>query len=81
MDAIGFRLKQDPTLKLTLQTFLAVMVLGAGLAYTWTRLRHTLPHNPCLIAGAMSLLAGIELVCDRKAITAGSEWLTGKELG
>ncbi|OJD11115.1 hypothetical protein AJ78_08049 [Emergomyces pasteurianus Ep9510] len=57
------RLKSNFGPKLSLQLILASMVILGSLAVFTMRLRGTLPHNPCSIAGTMSLLAGSEL-CD-----------------
>jgi hypothetical protein len=58
------RIFQNHPSKLALQIILGVMVLCGALAYFFSDMSHTLPHNPCSIAGTMSLLAGSE-VCSR----------------
>ncbi|KLJ07498.1 hypothetical protein EMPG_17014 [Blastomyces silverae] len=66
------RLKLNPGPKLALQLILAVMVVLGSLAVLRMRLRETLPHNPCSIAGTMSLLAGSEL-CESSSGGGGGD--------
>lgn len=72
-----FRLKQNAGPKLALQILLGIMTVGGGAAYLFTDMRHTLPHNPCTIAGTMSLLAGSEML---KLLPEGAEYMSDKEL-
>lgn len=61
-DPSRLRLMQHRTSKIILQALLATM-LACFVANWWMMdMRTTLPHNPYTIAGAMSLLAGSELV-------------------
>lgn len=39
-----------------------------------------MPHNPCSIAGMMSLLAESEMCKAKEVIPEGSEWMNEKEL-
>ncbi|PGH08564.1 hypothetical protein GX51_01083 [Blastomyces parvus] len=81
------RLKLNPGPKLALQLMLAVMVVLGSLAVFKMRLRETLPHNPCSIAGTMSLLAGSEL-CESgggggdggRLLPAGAERMSDAQL-
>lgn len=77
------RLKQDRTSKLLLQITMGVcLLLGALACLTLGDICHVLPHNPCSIAGVMSLLAGSEIVSgegERKVIPRGAEWMSDKE--
>ncbi|KKZ68312.1 hypothetical protein EMCG_05987 [[Emmonsia] crescens] len=75
------RLKSNFGPKLALQLILAAMVILGCLAVFMMRLRETLPHNPCSIAGTMSLLAGSEL-CDSsgKSLPVGVERMEDPEL-
>lgn len=75
------RLKSNFGPKLALQLILAVMVILGCLAVFTMRLRETLPHNPCSIAGTMSLLAGSEL-CESggKLLPSGAERMGDSEL-
>ncbi|KAF3007319.1 hypothetical protein E8E14_005609 [Neopestalotiopsis sp. 37M] len=50
------RLKQNATIKLVLQVMLGVMALGVGLMRAMTSFRKVLPHNPCSIAGTLTLV-------------------------
>ncbi|OAX80568.1 hypothetical protein ACJ72_05100 [Emergomyces africanus] len=75
------RLKSNFGPKLALQLVLAAMIILGSLAVYTMRLRKTLPHNPCSIAGTMSLLAGSEL-CDSggKLLPPGAERMEDREL-
>ncbi|EEQ87024.2 uncharacterized protein BDCG_02144 [Blastomyces dermatitidis ER-3] len=85
------RLKLNPGPKLALQLMLAIMIVLGSLAVLRMRLRETLPHNPCSIAGTMSLLAGSEL-CESgggggggggggRLLPAGAERMGDTQLG
>jgi Protein of unknown function (DUF3433) len=73
------RLKQNFTSALTLMIMLGCMSVCGCLAFAFTKMHEVLPHNPCSIAGTMSLLAGSEL-CSREVIPAGAEWMNENEL-
>lgn len=75
--ATTLRLKQNAGPKLALQILLGVMTVCGSAAYFFTDMRHTLPHNPCTIAGRMSLLADSEML---KLIPKGAEYMSDKEL-
>ncbi|PGH14249.1 hypothetical protein AJ80_05989 [Polytolypa hystricis UAMH7299] len=64
VDVMTPRLKVHFATKLTLQIIFGVMVVLGVLALSTTHMRLTLPHDPCSIAGTMSLVAGSEL-CER----------------
>ena len=57
-----FRISQNSLSKWILQGVLAAMVICGVLAYWLTDMRHTLPHEPCSIAGRASLVAGSSVV-------------------
>ena len=86
MDSTRLRIRQNNRSKLILQALLGTMLaLGiAAYALDWN-VRQTLPHNPCSIAGAMSLLADSEL-CGygggdgKNVLPDGAEFMTDKEL-
>ncbi|UKZ53144.1 hypothetical protein TrVGV298_006935 [Trichoderma virens] len=73
------RLQQNRGPKIALQVVLGVMI-ACGIA---TRLllpvRDVLPHNPCSIAGAATLMAGGEMV-SRLATPSTSEWVDGRHM-
>ncbi|ERF74794.1 hypothetical protein EPUS_03178 [Endocarpon pusillum Z07020] len=73
------RLKMNNGSKVTLQILLAVMFVCGSLAYLLTDMRRTLPHNPCTLAGSMSLLAGSEMA-SRAVVHEGAEWMSDEEL-
>jgi hypothetical protein len=52
------RVSQENTSKVILQVLLSIMVVCYIIAYLSVDMRHTLPHNPCSIAGALSLVLG-----------------------
>lgn len=74
------RLQQKRSPKIALQVMLAFMVVCAIGAYAISDRKQVLPHNPCSIAGAMSLLAESEMCETRKVIPEGSEWKSNKKL-
>ena len=67
-DPTPLRLKQDNASKITLQVLLGVILFFSILAlmfqspYGRAGMRNLLVHNPCSIAGGMSLVAGSEMV-------------------
>ena len=70
------RLQQNRNPKIALQAMLAFMVLCAlGVWLLFARdVKEVLPHNPCSIAGTMSLLADSGIVKGRGYIREGAEW-------
>ena len=74
------RLQQKRSPKIALQVMLAFMVACAIGAYVAADMKRILPHNPCSIAGTMSLLAESEMCETRKIIPVGSEWKSNQEL-
>lgn len=73
------RLKQDAAVKLTLQVMLAVMLVCGIITYLTLDGKRLLLHDPCSIAGMMSLYAGSDLTGREDLIAPGSEWNTVKE--
>jgi hypothetical protein len=73
------RLKQNVTSALTLMIMLGCMSAFGCLGFLLTKMYQVLPHNPCSIAGTMSLLAGSEM-CSREIIPPGTEWVDENEL-
>ncbi|KIV78634.1 hypothetical protein PV11_06267 [Exophiala sideris] len=65
------RVFQDKTSKIILQACLGSMVVLFVTAYSMVDMRKTLPHNPCSIAGTLSLLAGSALA--RKAASIAED--------
>ncbi len=57
-DPMVIRISQENTSKVILQVLLSIMVVCYMFAHIAVDLRHTLPHNPCSIAGTLSLLLG-----------------------
>jgi Protein of unknown function (DUF3433) len=78
IDATALRLIQNPAPKIALQVLLAAILIFVAIAYIITPMRSVLPHNPCTVAGVMSLLAGSDL-CTRAVIPEGAEFMTDKE--
>ena len=74
------RLQQNRLPKVVLQVMLAFMTLCAlGVWVIFSKdVKEVLPHNPCSIAGTMSLLADSKLV--REYIREGTEWDSGVAL-
>jgi hypothetical protein len=68
------RLKQDAAVKWTLQAMLLTMTLCGIGVYLTMHAKEVLPHDPCSIAGMMSLFAGSELTGSQRLIPRGSEW-------
>jgi hypothetical protein len=81
-DPNGWRIKQNVGSKIAIQVFLGIMFVCGTLAYILAKMRHTLPHDPCSIAGVGSLLAGSELCGEqmRRAMPDGVQWMSDKEL-
>lgn len=67
------RLVQNNAPKVALQAMLAAMVICAIAAYLSSDTKRVLPHNPCSIAGTMTLLADSELCNSGKVIPQGGE--------
>lgn len=74
------RLQQKRGPKIALQVMLAFMVVCAIGAYVIADTKRVLPHNPCSIAGTMSLLVESEMCNTRKIIPEGSEWKSNQTL-
>lgn len=81
------RLRQNRGPKIALQSMLAFLVVCTLGTYFVMDTRRVVPHNPCSIAGMMSLLADSEIcggdgggVGARGMIPEGSEWKSGREL-
>ena len=55
------RISQNRTSKIILQAFLSAMLACFVIAYPLVDTRSTLPHNPCSLAGTLSLLLGSRL--------------------
>lgn len=74
------RLHQKRGPKITLQAMLAFLAVCATATYLMMDTKRVVPHNPCSIAGMMSLLAESEMCRTRKVIPAGAEWKSQREL-
>lgn len=74
------RLKQNNTSKIVLQALLATMLVCGIAVYALRDMGSTLQHNPCSIAGVMSLLAGSEM-CERTVMPEGAEFMSDRKLG
>jgi hypothetical protein len=81
-DPNSWRIKQNVGSKIVIQVFLGIMFVCGALAYILVKMRHTLPHDPCSIAGVCSLLAGSEMCGEqmRSAMPDGVQWMSDKEL-
>ncbi|KAJ9653266.1 hypothetical protein H2198_007510 [Neophaeococcomyces mojaviensis] len=73
------RLKQDAAVKRTLQAMLGLMSVCGILIYLTIDGKQVLPHDPCSIAGMMSLYAGSDLTEREDLIVPGSEWNSVKD--
>lgn len=73
------RLHQNRGPKIALQAMLAFLVVCAMAAYIMMDTKRVVPHNPCSIAGMMSLLAESKMCRTREVIPEGSEWETEQE--
>ena len=91
LDHSTYRVHQSGTAKLILQIMLSIMFVLGVLTYWLSDLRTTLTHNPCSIAGTMSLLAGSEMCRPgrvgidgeaerRVAIGPEIQWMTEREV-
>lgn len=74
------RLQQVRTPKIVLQAMLALMVICASATWIIIDTKKIVPHNPCSIAGMMSLLADSELCNSADIIPEGSEWKSARVL-
>ena len=74
------RLHQNRGPKIALQVMLACLAASAMATYIVMDTKKVLPHNPCSIAGTMSLLAESEMCRTREVIPEGSEWKSEREL-
>ena len=74
------RLHQNRGPKIALQTMLAILAVCAAATYLVMDTRRVVPHNPCSIAGMMSLLAESEMCSTREIIPEGAEWKSRQEL-
>lgn len=74
------RLHQNRGPKIALQAMLAFLAVCAMATYLVMDTRRVVPHNPCSIAGTMSLLAESEMCRTREVIPEGAEWKSGQEL-
>lgn len=74
------RLHQNRGPKIALQAMLAFLAACAMATYIVMDTKKVVPHNPCSIAGTMSLLAESEMCRTRQVIPEGSEWKSEKEL-
>lgn len=73
------RLHQNRGPKIALQAMLAFLAVCAMATYIIMDTRRVVPHNPCSIAGTMSLLAESHMCRTREVIPEGSEWQTDEE--
>lgn len=74
------RLHQHRGPKTALQVMLAFMAGCAMATYIVMDTKKVVPHNPCSIAGTMSLLADSEICRTRAVIPEGAEWKSEGEL-
>lgn len=74
------RLRQNRVPKIVLQAMLALLAVCAISTYLVMDTRRVVPHNPCSIAGMMSLLAESELCKTRDVIPEGAEWQSRSDL-
>lgn len=61
LDPTRMRLVQNRASAIVLEGLLGAILVLSVAAYSTTKIRGVLPHNPCSIAGVMSLLAGSQL--------------------
>ncbi len=73
------RLHQSPGPKIALQAMLAFLAVSAMATYVMMDTKRVVPHNPCSIAGMMSLLAESEMCRTREVIPEGVEWKGERE--
>lgn len=74
------RLRQNRVPKIILQAMLAFLAVCTIATYLVMDTRRVVPHNPCSIAGMMSLMAESEMCKTRDVIPEGSEWHSGSDL-
>lgn len=74
------RLHQNRVPKIVLQALLAFLATCAISTYLVMDTRRVVPHNPCSIAGMMSLMAESEMCKTRDVIPEGAEWQSGPGL-
>lgn len=74
------RLHQHRGPKIALQVMLAVLAVCAMATYMVMDTKKVVPHNPCSIAGMMSLLADSEMCKTREVIPEGAEWKSDRQL-
>ncbi|KAI9881166.1 MAG: hypothetical protein M1830_007144 [Pleopsidium flavum] len=74
------RLQQNRGPKIALQVMLSFMAVCAIATHILMETARVVPHNPCSIAGMMSLLADSELCGTRTLFPKGSEWKSDAEL-
>ena len=74
------RLRQNKGPKIVLQAMLAFLAACALATYLSMDTKSVVPHNPCSIAGMMSLLADSEMCRSRDVIPPGAEWMGTREL-
>lgn len=74
------RLQQNRGPKIALQAMLGFLTVCAMATHFMVDTKKVVPHNPCSIAGMMSLLAESEMCKTREVIPEGAEWKCEKEL-
>lgn len=74
------RLRQNRVPKIILQAMLAFLAVCTAATYLVMDTRRVVPHNPCSIAGMMSLLAESEMCKTRDVIPEGAEWHSRSDL-
>lgn len=74
------RLRQNRVPKIMLQAMLAFLAVCTAITYLVMDTRRVVPHNPCSIAGMMSLIAESEICKTRDVIPEGAEWHSGSDL-
>ncbi|KAI4853345.1 hypothetical protein E4T44_00894 [Aureobasidium sp. EXF-8845] len=79
LDIPGWRLQQNRDSKIALQAMLGFLALAAIIMYLSLETRRVLPHNPCSMAGAATLLIDSELLT-RDLMPVGAEWLSTEQL-
>ena len=74
------RLRQNRVPKIMPQAMLAFLAVCTAATYLVMDTRRVVPHNPCTIAGMMSLMAESEMCKTRDVIPEGAEWHSGSDL-
>ena len=74
------RLRQNRVPKIVLQAMLAFLAVCTIATYLVMDTRRVVPHNPCSIAGMMSLMAESEMCKTRDVMPEGAEWRSGRDL-